>query len=213
MSKYDPSHDALHVNRVRNTALHIARSLQSEKNPQPEIDLFVIELAALFHDINDKKYSSSEPKSTLDLLTPFFTVLSEQHPELNIYNDRRAPLICKIIDNVSWSTESKLLEGEGGGITDWHRTCLELHCVQDADRLDAIGAMGASGHLSCLDSGVMRPLHNPDNNVQDSAIQHFYDKLLKIQSRLKTDIGRKLGGERHQFMIQFLEAVEREVKL
>lgn len=128
------------VNRVRRTALHIAERLQSQVQPSPKIDLFVVELSALFHDINDRKYSTEPNKSAFELLRPFFESLSQECPEIDLVTDGRALLICKIIDNVSWSTETKL--HEEGGITDWHRTCLELQCVQDADRLDAIGAIG-----------------------------------------------------------------------
>ncbi|KAL5486156.1 hypothetical protein ACEPAI_7200 [Sanghuangporus weigelae] len=127
MTKYDPSHDAHHVQRVRRTVLAIAKSCV------PKPDLLVIELAALLHDVLDKKYVS--PQAAVDpcaFFKPFFeSVVSH----VDLLSDSRATLLVKIIENVSWSTEKKLCAQ--GEITDWHKTCLELYCVQDADRLDA----------------------------------------------------------------------------
>ena len=120
------------MQRVRETALKLARSIQ----PQP--DLLVIELGALLHDILDKKYvSPSEAADPLSFFTPFFESV-RNHVDLS--QNGRDELVVKIIENVSWTTEKKL-RAEGKW-TEWHDTCAELHCVQDADRLDAIGAIG-----------------------------------------------------------------------
>lgn len=113
-------------------------------------DLLVVELAALMHDMLDKKYVSAELASDpeaffLPLLSPTVGGTSGSlEPELDLVKDGRATLIAKIVDNVSWSTEKKRrANGEWGA---WHDNCIELHCVQDADRLDAIGAFGESIH-------------------------------------------------------------------
>ncbi|KAL5504277.1 hypothetical protein ACEPAH_8351 [Sanghuangporus vaninii] len=201
MAKYDPSHDAHHVQRVRRTALAIANSCV------PKPDLLVIELAALLHDVLDKKYVS--PQAAIDpcaFFKPFFESV-ESHVDL--LSDGRATLLVKIIENVSWSTEKKLCAQ--GEITDWHKTCLELHCVHDADRLDAIGAFGimrCAGY-SCT---INRPLHaaTEDPTSGETAVAHFHDKLLKIIDSLKTDLGKKLGHERHNFMLSFLDALNKE---
>ncbi|KAG6840581.1 hypothetical protein C0991_005721 [Blastosporella zonata] len=136
MARYDPSHDAYHVQRVRRTALQIA------KNVSILPDMFVVELAALLHDVLDKKYVSAEQSADpYKFFLPFFVSMASLHG-IDLVQDGRGRLIAQVIDNVSWSTEKKL---KGKGLwTKWHDECVELHCVQDADRLDAIGAFGAT---------------------------------------------------------------------
>lgn len=100
-----------------------------------------MELAALLHDVLDKKYvSAAEAADPYAFFLPFFQTAAQDHG-VDLVKDGRAAAIAKIVTNVSWSTEKKLREA--GLIEDWHRECVELHCVQDADRLDAIGAFGA----------------------------------------------------------------------
>lgn len=156
MASYDPSHDKYHgmslferayqtsnqiclvVQRVRRTALALARG-QSQK-----VDLLVVELAALLHDVLDKKYVSKELASdALAFFKPFFENV-KQHVDLLATG--QAALVAKVVENVSWTTERKLREA--GQLTEWHTNCVELHCVQDADRLDAIGAFGTFHCLS-----------------------------------------------------------------
>jgi uncharacterized protein len=122
------------VQRVRKTALSLARAA----TPPP--DLLTIELAALLHDVLDKKYvSAAHAADPYAFFLPFFTRAASEHG-LDLVADGRARLVARIVENVSWTTEKKLrAKGEWG---DWHDSCVELHCVQDADRLDAIGAFG-----------------------------------------------------------------------
>ncbi|KAG2124160.1 hypothetical protein BD769DRAFT_1628816 [Suillus cothurnatus] len=167
MARYDPSHDAFHVQR------------------QP--DLLVVELAALLHDVLDKKYVSE-----IEAADPYgYFLLSS-----NLISDGRARQIVRIVENVSWTTEKELRST--GKIEEWHRVCVELHCVQDADRLDAIGAFGIM-RCAAYSAAVNRPLHAPPGRL-DTAVQHFYDKLLHIQDRLKTEPGKQMGTKRHQFV-------------
>lgn len=124
------------VQRVRNTAISLAKAV-ADKKP----DLLVVELAALLHDVLDKKYMDIKLTETerepLNFFRPFF----ERVASHILVDSGQAALIGKIVDNVSWTTEKKLRQN--GELTPWHETCVELHCVQDADRLDAIGALGS----------------------------------------------------------------------
>ncbi|KAF8627056.1 hypothetical protein AX17_006396 [Amanita inopinata Kibby_2008] len=206
MARYDPSHDAFHVQRVRRTALAIAQSLEATP------DLFTIELAALLHDVLDKKYVTVEQAADpYSFFLPLFQLVKEKHG-IDLIEDGRARQIARIVDNVSWSTETKLREGSKW--TKWHDECLELHCVQDADRLDAIGAFGV---MRCAAYGtvISQALHAPfgDPAQPRSAIQHFHDKLLHIKDRLKTEPGKKLGEKRHKMLLDFLQSVDEEYNI
>lgn len=191
--------------------------------PDAKPDLLVVEVSALLHDVLDKKYVSPSlthmHSSELDPFTFFLPFFENVAKYVDLVQSGRAALIVKIIENVSWSTEKKLREA--GQITDWHMNCIELHCVQDADRLDAIGAFGRctieKKHRSKFNFvweyvGIMRcsafscaknlPLFTPlsDERYQESAIAHFHDKLFKIKEHLKTDAGKKLGEERQKLV-------------
>jgi uncharacterized protein len=133
------------VQRVRRTALSIAQAVTSASQKP---DLLTIEMAALLHDVLDKKYvTAQEASDPYFFFLPFFKSMASEH-DVDLISDGRARQIAKIVDNVSWSTEKKLREA--GLLEEWHGECLELHCVQDADRLDAIGAFGKfSGLLTC----------------------------------------------------------------
>ncbi|KAI0084037.1 hypothetical protein BDY19DRAFT_899102 [Irpex rosettiformis] len=209
MARYDPSHDAFHVQRVRRTALHIARTFSlTQRKP----DLLVVELSALLHDVLDKKYvSASQASDPYAFFLPFFQKVNEEYG-VDLITDNRAQEVAKIVTNVSWSTEKKLREK--GELGEWHKGCVELHCVQDADRLDAIGAFGIL-RCAAYSSSVNRPLHTPEGDPAhgDSSIQHFYDKLLHIREQLKTDEGKRLAEKRHQFMLDFLAATKEEYEM
>ncbi|KAG1808375.1 uncharacterized protein BJ212DRAFT_1383079 [Suillus subaureus] len=183
MARYDPSHDAFHVQRVRKTALSIARALSAQ---QPDL-------------------LEAEAADPYGYFLPFFQSLSSEHG-LDLISDGRARQVVKVVENVSWTTEKELRST--GKIEEWHRVCVELHCVQDADRLDAIGAFGIM-RCAAYSAAVNRPLHAPPGRL-DTAVQHFYDKLLHIQERLKTEPGKQMGAKRHQFIVDFLNSVENE---
>ncbi|KAK7032269.1 hypothetical protein VNI00_013228 [Paramarasmius palmivorus] len=203
MAKYDPSHDAYHVKRVRKTALAIANSLPVKP------DLLVVEL--------DKKYVT--PEQAADPLGFFLPLFREaaQRSSIDLVADGRARLITQVIENVSWTTEKKLRANGLWG--KWHDECLELHCVQDADRLDAIGAFGvlrcAAYNASKNKLSDLLPLHTPtdDPALEVSAIQHFHDKLVHIKDRLKTAPGKELGQKRHKLIVDFVAAIDDEYNI
>ncbi|KAI0649362.1 hypothetical protein C8Q79DRAFT_904102 [Trametes meyenii] len=213
MARYDPSHDAFHaVQRVRKTALQLARAVSETLPEDKQPDLLTIELAALLHDVLDKKYVSvEEAADPYAFFLPFFeSAASQGGPDL--VKDGRARLITRIIENVSWSTEKKLVAS--GKIEEWHKECIELHCVQDADRLDAIGAFGIL-RCAAYSAATNHALHTPNDDPahDSSAIQHFHDKLVHIRDHLKTVPGKKLAEKRHKLITDFLQAVEEEYEV
>lgn len=204
------------VQRVRRTALVIAKNISDTSPTQIKPDLLVTELAALLHDVLDKKYvSPAEAADPYAFFSPFFESLNSDWG-IDLISDGRAHQITKIIENVSWTTEKRLREADL--LKDWHRECVELHVVQDADRLDAIGAFGVmrcvaysaitnrrvylSAYQCLLFEPMYRALHIPNNDptYKDSAIEHFHEKLLHIRDRLKTEPGRKMGEKRHKLV-------------
>ena len=119
--------------------MHLA-NLVSVDGSSRKPDLLTVELAALLHDVLDKKYVTPEQAADpYAFFLPFFQKWAAESG-VDLVQDGRARDIAKIVTNVSWSTEKKLREA--GLMEQWHRECVELHCVQDADRLDAIGAFG-----------------------------------------------------------------------
>lgn len=116
MSGLDPTHDDLHIFRVRRMAKKISNNLISRSYP---VNPLVVELAALFHDMCDHKYVESEEEVA--------TTREELESTMSRYGleEKTAKLVMKIIDNVSYSKEIRLRQA--GEWTKWHDTCLELH--------------------------------------------------------------------------------------
>ncbi|GAA6048362.1 hypothetical protein JCM3770_000968 [Rhodotorula araucariae] len=209
-AQYDPSHDFYHVARVRGLALALARSL-----PAPSPDPLVVELAALFHDLLDRKYLPKDKPvpSAEEHLASFWSAFTEDEVD-----DRQRRLVERVVENVSYSKEVERIAV--GRQTDWHLTCQELHCVQDADKLDAIGAFGIM-RCSAYSALTNRPLYVPPSTpaspspaaeraAGDSAIDHFHDKLFKLEAMMKTPRGRELARARTESMRRFVQDTERE---
>ncbi|KAK1222867.1 hypothetical protein PQX77_014289 [Marasmius sp. AFHP31] len=194
MARYDPSHDAYHVQRVRKTALALADALPVKP------DLLVIELAALLHDVLDKKYvTPEEAADPYSFFLPLFSKAAESS-SIDLIKDGRAQTVSQIIVNVSWTTEKSLRASGKWGL--WQENCAELHCVQDADRLDAIGAFGIlrCAAFTASKNKLSRFSSLDDPSWDKSAIQHFHDKLVHIKDRLKTEPGKMLGEKRHKLV-------------
>ena len=188
-------HDWWHVHRVRNLALQIGAEEQA--------DLFVVELAALLHDIADPKFHDGDeeagPRMARDFLRPAGVA------------EEVTGHVVKIIENISFK----------GGLGKNSFRSPELDVVQDADRLDALGAIGIArtfnygGHKG-------REIYNPDippqkygsveayRNSTAPTINHFYEKLLLLKDRMNTATGRRMAAQRHRFMETFLKEFYRE---
>jgi len=179
---------------------HILRVLKlSEKIGQTEGgDSFIIQLGALLHDIADSKFHNGD-----ETIGP---KIAREFLEKQQVDNKTIDHIVKIIENISFKNS---FEGQ-------KFTSKELEIIQDADRLDAIGAIGIArafvygGHKN-------NPIYNPDLKVNlnmskeeykkgdTSTINHFYEKLLKLKGMMNTPTGIKLAEKRHRFMEQFLE--------
>jgi len=162
----------------------------------------VVELSALFHDLWDQKYQSVH-SIRLDLNA----WLSEHEvPET------KATLVTRIITNVSYSKEIALRQR--GEWTQWHETCIELHCVMDADKLDAIGAFGIF-RCAAYSGSKNLPLYVPPAHTDriNSSVGHFNDKLFKLEGMMMTETARKAAKLRTEIMRQVIKRIEEEAQL
>lgn len=187
----DSGHDWEHTLRVRRLALQI-------HDREGNGDRLVIELASLLHDVADSKFHRGDENLGGRIATRFL--------EENGLDQRRIRTIREIIDQVSF----KHLAGPGTARSD------EFMIVQDADRLDALGAIGIARAFS-YGGYKGRKMHDPripvrtyktsDEYKRSDAptINHFYEKLLKLKDRMNTETGRAIAEERHRFMELFLE--------
>ena len=183
-------HDWFHILRVWNNSKLIAQ--------QENVDLFIVELGALLHDIADSKFHNGDetigPKIARDFL-------ESQQIDTKIITH-----IENIISNISFK----------GGNFKQNFTSPELAIIQDADRLDAIGAIGIARTFN-YGGFKNRPLYNPEikpklnqtkeeyKNSKAPTINHFYEKLLLLKNNMNTETGKKIAEERHQYMETFLK--------
>lgn len=188
-------HDWWHIYRVWKTARKIARS--------EDVDLFVVELAALLHDIADPKFHGGDeeigPKKAESFLRD------------SGVDAKTTDHILSIIRNMSFKNSL--------GRVDFRSK--EMDVVQDADRLDAIGAIGIARAFN-YGGFKNRPLYNPaikpnlnmskeEYKKGDSpTVNHFYEKLLLLKEKMNTGTGKKLADERHRFMEEFLDRFYKE---
>ncbi len=183
-------HDWWHIRRVWQLAKHIAIAEKA--------DMLVVELAALLHDIADPKFHNGDEQLGLMLATEFM-VSQNVDRQLIVH-------VLAIIDNVSFK----------GGHEQQKFRSPELDVVQDADRLDAIGAIGIARTFN-YGGFRNREMYNPDikpnlnmskeeyRNSTAPTINHFYEKLLLLKDRMNTNTGKQMAESRHQFMAQFLD--------
>ncbi len=182
-------HDWFHILRVWNNSKLIAQ--------HENVDLFIVELGALLHDIADSKFHNGDETIGPKIARNF---LKSQQINTEIITH-----VEHIILNISFK----------GGNFKQKFTSPELDVVQDADRLDAIGAIGIA---RCFNYGGFknRPLYNPEippklnqtkeeyKNSKAPTINHFYEKLLLLKDKMNTQTGKKIAEERHEHMEIFL---------
>ncbi|MCF6366757.1 MAG: HD domain-containing protein [Bacteroidales bacterium] len=190
LSEAEGSHDWWHIYRVWKSTQQI---LKTEK-----ANLLICELAALLHDIADHKFHNGDetigPKKAREFLT-----------SLKL-GDETIESVVKIIENISFL----------GGHNKSNYFSQELAVVQDADRLDAIGAIGIARTFS-YGAYKKREIYNPEikpnlkmskdeyKNSTAPTINHFYEKLLLLKDKMNTETGKKIAEKRHNFMLQYLD--------
>lgn len=190
-------HDWFHIERVFNTSKSILK--------QESANSLVVQLAALLHDIADPKFHNGNENIGPSKAREF---LESQSVDKEIIEH-----VVNIIKHMSFKNS---LDNNGASFTS-----KELQIVQDADRLDAIGAIGIARAFN-YGGFKNRELYNPEvpPNLQMSkeeykksnapTINHFYEKLLLLKDKMNTTTGKKIAQERHRFMECFLEQFYRE---
>ena len=189
LANAEGGHDWFHIERVYKSAVKIA---QGEK-----VDPLVVALGALLHDIADSKFFNGDETIAPKMATEF---LLSQNCDSTVIEH-----VVQIIKNISFK----------GGNKAQAFTSLELDVVQDADRLDALGAIGVARTFN-YGGFKNRKLYDPaitpqlDMTVDEykkstaPTINHFYEKLLLLKDRMNTKTGKKMAEKRHQYMEGFL---------
>ncbi len=182
-------HDWFHTERVYKNALQIGKA--------ENCNLLVVQLGALLHDIADSKFHDGDETIGPRIAKEFLILERIDQETINH--------VVQIIENISFK----------GGNFDTSFTSMELNIVQDADRLDAIGAIGIARTFN-YGGFKNRVLYDPNvkPNLKMSkeeykkneapTINHFYEKLLLLKDKMKTKTGKKIAKERHEFMENFL---------
>ncbi|SDB62684.1 uncharacterized protein SAMN03097699_2750 [Flavobacteriaceae bacterium MAR_2010_188] len=184
-------HDWFHVERVYKNALHISKT--------EKVDAFVVCLGALLHDIADSKFHDGDETVGPKIARKFLYTINVDSADIESVID--------IIENISFS---KSLDNPNKIKSN------ELQVVQDADRLDALGAIGiarAFNYGGFKNRKLYDPQIKPNLDLDKEAykkssaptINHFYEKLLLLKDQMNTESGRKIAKERHRYMENFLK--------
>jgi len=191
----EAGHDWFHIERVYKTALSI--------NKKEGGDLLIVTLAALLHDIADSKFNNGDEEIGPEIAGEFMKRLGlDQHIILQVQ---------QIIRNMSYKASLGKIDFSSR----------ELDIVQDADRLDAIGAIGIARAFTyggyknrvLYDPEIQPDLHMSKETYKNSTaptINHFYEKLLRLKELMKTGAGKELAAQRHEFMLIYLEQFYKE---
>jgi uncharacterized protein len=190
-------HDWWHIHRVWTNAKHIAQT--------EDCDLFVVELAALLHDIADSKFHNGDEEIGPDTAGKFLNSIQVDADTITH--------VQQIIRHMSFKASFNQIT--------FHSK--ELAVVQDADRMDAIGAIGiarAFTYGGFKQREIFNPNIKPNLNMSKEeyksttapTINHFYEKLLLLKDKMNTPTGKQLAQQRHDFMESFLKQFYSEVQ-
>ena len=182
-------HDWFHIERVYKNAALIANG--------ENCDILIVQLGALLHDIADSKFYKGD--ETVGPKKARLFLESKNVPEITITH------VVNIIENISFK----------GGHEAKKFTSLELDIVQDADRLDAIGAIGIArtfNYGGFKNRAIYNPKIKPNLNMSKEeyknsdapTMNHFYEKLLLLKNKMNTKTGKEIAAQRHEFMELFL---------
>ncbi|WP_042722250.1 HD domain-containing protein [Flavobacterium sp. B17] len=191
----EAGHDWFHIERVWKLAKKIAET--------EECNHEVVELAALLHDIADPKFHAGDETLALKVSREFL--------ESNNASEEVTEKVLFIIKNISFKNRKEVPEN----------LPIELKIVQDADRIDAIGAIGIARtfNFGGFKNNLMYdPESKPKLNMSKeeykksdgTTINHFYEKLLLLKDLMNTQKGKEIAGERHDYMLQFLDQFYKE---
>lgn len=193
----ESGHDWWHISRVWTNAKHIAQT--------EECDLLVVELAALLHDIADSKFHNGDEEIGPATAVKFLRSIA--------VDEHLTEHVQQIIRHMSFKSSFDK--------TKFHSK--ELAVVQDADRLDAIGAIGIARAFT-YGGFKNREIYNPNikpnlsmskeeyKNTTAPTINHFYEKLLLLKDKMNTQTGKQMALQRHTFMEDFLNQFYTEVQ-
>lgn len=199
LKEAEGGHDWFHIERVFHNALLIAKN--------ESVDPFIVALGALLHDIADAKFHDGDENKGPQMA---FEFLSKLGVSIEIIKH-----VQNIIRHISFKQTKNQLASTFSS--------KELEVVRDADRLDAIGAIGIARAFN-YGGFKNRSLYDPEikpnlqmskeeyKNSKAPTINHFYEKLLLLKDMIHTETGKKMAEERHQFMLMFLEQFSREIQ-
>lgn len=198
-------HDWWHTHRVRNLAKRIAR--------EEGADIFIVELAALLHDIGDYKFFQGNEEAGVAKVREWLSSLEI------------SPLLTDKVVEITSRTSfmHTLLSDKEGNKKNSSALTKELMAVADADRLDAMGAIGIARAFT-YGGFFKRPIYDPAikpnkfitkeeyKTTEAPSINHFYEKLLKLKNLMYTNLGRKIAKKRHRFLKLYLKEFFKEWK-
>lgn len=190
LAQAEGGHDWFHIERVYNNAMLIAKG--------EACNLEVVQLGALLHDIADSKFHDGDETVGPSMAWQFLS--AQNVPEETIIH------VVNIIENISFK----------GGNHEMKFHSIELDIVQDADRLDALGAIGIArtfNYGGFKNRALYDPSIPPNLNMTKEeykattapTLNHFYEKLLLLKDRMNTRTGKTIAESRHQYMVDFLE--------